>query len=104
MPTRSSSCDRPARPLRGGRARLAESAGREHCPRCGSEVIVTPGGDLLEPEPHELAVLLPEGGTLTVRQAADVLTGRTPARGHHRHTDAPGYACRPPAQLALFVA
>jgi hypothetical protein len=81
-----------------------ESAGRTHCPRCGSAVLVTPGGDLLETEPHELAVLLPEGGTLTVRQAAAILTGRTAPRGHHRHTEAEGYACHPPAQLSLFVA
>jgi hypothetical protein len=65
---------------------------------------VTPGGDLLEPEPHELAVLLPEGGTLTVRQARAVIAGRIPPLGHHRHSDAPGYSCHPPAQLALFVA
>jgi hypothetical protein len=49
-------------------------------------------------------VLLPEGGSLTIRQAAEILTGRIPPLGHHRHTDAPGYACHPPAQLSLFVA
>lgn len=107
MPTRSNSCDRPARPRRRGRAlapAAPATARRSCCPRCGSAVLVTPGGDLLEIEPHELAVLLPEGGSLTVRQAAEILTGRAAPLGHHRHTDAPGYGCRPPAQLSLFVA
>lgn len=86
-------------------AARTDAAGRTRCPRCGSPVLVTPAGDLLETETHELAVLLPEGGSLTVRQAAEILTGRTAPRGHHRHTDAPGYACRPSTtQLPLFVA
>jgi hypothetical protein len=84
---------------------LADAAGRPRCPRCGARVLVTPGGELLDPEPHPLAITLPDGGRLTARQAAAVLTGRTPPIGHHPH-HADGYGC-PGAvarQLALFAA
>jgi hypothetical protein len=74
------------------------------CPRCGAPVIRSGRGELLESEPHPLAIDLPDGGKLTPRQAADAATGRTAPRGHHVHIEAPGYGCRPASQLALFTA
>lgn len=95
------------------RGALGEKAGtRGRCPRCGSVVLVTPGGELLEPEPHPLAITRPDGSRLTLREAADQAMERTPPIGHHVHVAgplpagriaAPGYGCRP-AQLALFAA
>ena len=82
-----------------------DAKGRPRCPRCGALVLVTPGGLLLEPEPHELAVTLPDGGKVTARQAAQILTGRLAPLGHHPHSETPGYGCTPQAaQLALFAA
>lgn len=94
-------------------AALGEKAGtRGRCPRCGAVVLVTPGGELLEPEPHPLALTRPDGSRLTLREAADQAMERTPPVGHHVHVSgplpagrvaAPGYGCRA-AQLALFAA
>ncbi|MFB7484834.1 hypothetical protein ACFUEM_38710 [Streptomyces anulatus] len=58
---------------------------------------------LLELETHPLAVTLPDGRTVSPRQAADAATGRIAPIGHHRHVAAPGYGCRPPVQLELFA-
>jgi hypothetical protein len=93
-------------PRRSGALRAAlrnPAAGR--CPRCGAPVLVTPDGELLEPEPHPLAITLPDGSRITARQAADVLTGRAAPIGHHPHHER-GYGCHPAAarQLALFAA
>jgi hypothetical protein len=74
------------------------------CPRCGVPVIRSARGELLETEPHPLAIDLPDGRKLTATQAADAATGRIPPRGHHVHIEAPGYGCHPAAQLALFTA
>ncbi|MFH0246556.1 hypothetical protein ACGRHY_29970 [Streptomyces sp. HK10] len=79
---------------------------RVRCPRCGAQVIRTPRGELLELEPHPLAIDLPDGGRLTLHQAAAAAVGRTPPKGHHVHIAAPGYGCHPAAavqQLALFT-
>ena len=94
-------------------AALVEKAGtRGRCPRCGAPVLVTPGGELLEPEPHPLALTRPDGSRLTLREAVDQAMERTPPTGHHVHVAgpraagrvaAPGYGCRA-AQLALFAA
>jgi hypothetical protein len=75
-----------------------------HCPRCGAPVIRSARGELLEREPHPLAIDRPDGRKLTPREAAAAATGRTPPAGHHVHIEAAGYACRPIAQLALFTA
>lgn len=73
---------------------------------------MTPGGELLEPEPHPLAITRPDGSRLTLREAADQAMNRTPPIGHHVHVSgppraghvaAPGYGCHP-SQLALFAA
>jgi hypothetical protein len=73
---------------------------------------VTPGGELLEPEPHPLAITRPDGSRLTLQQAVDQAAERVPPTGHHVHVGAPlphgriaapGYGCHP-AQLALFAA
>ena len=95
------------------RGALGEKAGtRDRCPRCGAVVLVTPGGELLEPEPHPLAITRPDGSRLTLREAAEQAMERTPPIGHHIHVSgprapgrvaAPGYGCRA-AQLALFAA
>lgn len=78
---------------------------RVRCPACGAEVIRSGRGELLELEPHPLAVDLPDGGRVSYRQAADAATGRTPPVGHHVHIAAPGYGCTgAPVQLALFGA
>jgi hypothetical protein len=76
-------------------------------------VLVTPGGELLELEPHPLAITRPDGTRLTRREAAAQATGRTPPIGHHIHVNgprrpgyvaAPGYGCHAQAaQLALFA-
>ncbi|MFF3617552.1 hypothetical protein [Streptomyces sp. NPDC002580] len=94
-------------------ARLARGAGAcGRCPNCGAAVLVTPGGELLEPEPHPLAITRPDGTRLTLREAVDQAAERTPPTGHHVHVSgplprgriaAPGYGCRA-AQLALFGA
>ena len=65
------------------------------CPRCGAPTLRTPDGTLLAPEPHPLAILLPSGGQLTALQAAPILLGHTPPRGHHPHRPGP-YGCNPP--------
>ncbi|MEW2573623.1 hypothetical protein [Streptomyces sp. NPDC047070] len=77
---------------------------RVKCPRCGAPVIETPAGELLNPEPHELAITTPQGRRLTFREAAAVATGRRPPFGHHPHRPGP-YGCnpRPPEQLALAL-
>jgi hypothetical protein len=104
----------PAREQKAGaRGRVrGESCTRTPCPRCGAVVLVTPGGELLELEPHPLALTRPDGSRLTLREAADQAVGRIPPIGHHVHVAgplppgriaAPGYGCRP-AQLALFPA
>lgn len=95
------------------RGALGEKAGtRDRCPRCGAVVLATPGGELLEPEPHPLALTRPDGSRLTLREAAEQAMERTPPIGHHVHVSgprapgrvaAPGYGCRA-AQLALFAA
>ena len=61
------------------------------CPRCSEPVIATPAGVLLDPLPHRLGVLRPDGSTLTVR---DVLAQRRTGTwtGHHRHQCPPGSA------------
>jgi len=88
----------------------AGTSGR--CPNCGARVLVTPGGVLLEPEPHPLALTRPDGTRLTLREAVAQATERIPPTGHHTHVPgplpagrvaAPGYGCHP-AQLALFAA
>jgi len=103
---------RRLRPVPSGRAApasAAPSAGEfgpraARCPRCGAAVLLSAAGRALEPLPHPLGVLLPGGGALTARQAADAATGRTAPIGHHPHSTAPGYGCRTaPAQLALFA-
>ncbi|GAA2112570.1 hypothetical protein GCM10009759_55440 [Kitasatospora saccharophila] len=76
------------------------TAVRTACPRCGATTIATPDGRLLDPEPHPLAVHLPDGGRLDAEQAAEILTGRAPARAHHPHLPGP-YGCNP-APLTLF--
>ncbi|WP_406164390.1 hypothetical protein [Streptomyces canus] len=85
---------------------------RDRCPHCGAPVLVTPGGELLEPEPHPLALTRPDGSRLTLRQAVDQAMGRIPPAGHHTHVSgplpagrvaAPGYGCHV-EQLALFTA
>lgn len=98
--------------LRAADADRKEPAGaRTRCPRCGTSVLATPAGVLLEPEPHPLALTLPDGSQLTLQQAIDQATGKIPPVGHHVHVwkdpppgyvTAPGYGCRP-AQLALFA-
>lgn len=71
------------------------------CPRCGTPVIRTPDGGLLEARPHRLAIHLPAGGRLTWRQAVDIAAGREPPQGHHVHK--PGaYGCNPQPQPTLF--
>jgi len=77
---------------------------RTHCPRCGAAVLRSARGELLEVEPHPLAIDRPDGRKLTPREAADAATGRTAPAGHHVHIEAAGYGCRPIAQLALFAA
>lgn len=105
---------RPPR-LRAARPGREEKAGtRTRCPHCGAVVLVTPVGELLEPEPHPLAITRPDGSRLTLREAVDQAMERTPPIGHHVHVAgprapgrvaAPGYGCHPEAtQLALFGA
>jgi hypothetical protein len=87
---------------------------RGRCSRCGAPVLVTPGGQLLEPEPHPLALTRPDGSRLTLHEAAEQAMGHTPPAGHHVHISgpmpagrvaAPGYGCQAQAaQLALFAA
>lgn len=87
---------------------------RTRCPRCGAVVLVTPAGELLETEPHPLALTRPDGSRLTLREAAAQAMGRIPPTGHHVHVGgplpagrvaAPGYGCHAEAtQLALFGA
>lgn len=94
--------------------REQKAGARTRCPRCGAAVLVTPGGELLEPEPHPLAITRPDGTRLTLREAVDQAMERTPPIGHHVHVGgpvpagrvvAPGYECHPQAtQLALFAA
>jgi len=97
------------------RGRPGGKAGaRDRCPRCGAAVLVTPAGELLEPEPHPLAITRPDGSRLTLREAADQAMERTPPIGHHVHVGgpvpagrvvAPGYGCHAQiTQLALFAA
>lgn len=95
-----------------GRAARTGPGCRARCPRCGAAVLVTPAGELLETEPHPLALTRPDGRRLTLREAVDQAMGRIPPIGHHVHVAgppppgrvaAPGYGCRP-AQLALFAA
>ncbi|MDX2683683.1 hypothetical protein [Streptomyces soliscabiei] len=111
---------RPCREQKAGALAPRETAarpgpgGRGRCPRCGAVVLVTPGGELLELEPHPLAITRPDGSRLTLREAAAQATGRTPPIGHHVHVNgprapgrvaAPGYGCHAEAtQLALFGA
>ena len=70
------------------------------CPRCGATTLRTPDGQLLDPEPHPLAIRLPDGGQLHWRQALDIAAGREPPRGHHPHRPGP-YGCNP-EPLTLF--
>ncbi|WP_371634508.1 hypothetical protein OG693_39885 [Streptomyces sp. NBC_01259] len=92
-------------PSRRGAGAPAASAGLfARCPRCGTAVLRTAAGVLLEVEAHPLAVTLPDGRTASPRQAADAAMGRTAPIGHHRHVTAPGYGCLPPVQLELFGA
>lgn len=77
---------------------------RVACPRCGEPVLLSGRGELLELEPHPLAIDLPDGGKVTIHQAADAAVGRIPPIGHHVHIERPGYGCRPGAQLELFAA
>jgi len=108
-----------ARPARKAGARAPREVrpgpgGRSRCPHCGSVVLVTPAGELLEPEPHPLAITRPDGTRLTLREAAAQAMERIPPIGHHVHVTgprapgrvaAPGYGCHPEAtQLALFGA
>ena len=67
------------------------------CDRCGQPVLTALDGQTLEADPDPLAVHTPDGGTVTPRQAWDVLAGRIPPLGHHRHR--PGCNPRP---LTLF--
>jgi len=101
--------------LRAARPGQKQKAGAPaRCPRCGAAVLVTPGGELLETEPHPLAITRPDGSRLTLREAAAQATGRIPPIGHHVHVGgplpagrvaAPGYGCHAEAtQLALFGA
>jgi len=94
-----------ARPpaLRGAGAPATSAGLFARCPRCGAAVLRTAAGVLLEPDAHPLAVTLPDGRTASPRQAADAAMGRIAPIGHHRHTTAPGYGCRPPVQLELFA-
>lgn len=74
------------------------------CPRCGRPALRTPAGDLLDPEPHPLAIHRPDGTDLDARDAQRQLTGREPPAGHHLHRCR---ARRPrpgtdPAQLTLI--
>lgn len=83
--------------------------GRTVCPRCGAGVLATPGGLLLEREPHPLAIMLPGGGKLTAAEAVEVMAGRAAPAGHHPHSTSPGYGCgsagrNGAAQLELFAA
>ncbi|MBK3583009.1 hypothetical protein JHN49_04515 [Streptomyces sp. MBT57] len=90
-------------PSRRGAGALPASAGLSvRCPRCGADVLRTAAGVLLELEPHPLAVTLPDGRTVSPRQAADAAMERIAPIGHHPHVTFPGYGCRPPLQLQLF--
>ncbi len=71
------------------------------CPRCGAPTIRTPDGRRLDPEPHPLAIYLPDGGQLHGRQAIAILRGQTPPLGHHPHRPGP-YGCNPVPQPTLF--
>jgi hypothetical protein len=74
------------------------------CPRCGTEVLRSPSGRLLEIEPHPLAVHRPDGTRLTSQEARECAMGRCPPVGHHAHGPGP-YGCVMEAeQLTLFSA
>ncbi|MFH9831140.1 hypothetical protein ACH4NC_07475 [Streptomyces sp. NPDC017201] len=68
-------------------------------------MIRTPGGDLLDPTPHPLAITRPNGRRMTPREVVECALDRRPPRGHHPHRPGalPPYDCRPPQveQLAL---
>ncbi len=71
------------------------------CPRCGAPTIRTPQGTLLAPEPHPLAINLPDGRRLTAVQAVRIALGHAEPAGHHPHR--PGqYGCNPQPPLTLF--
>lgn len=70
------------------------------CPRCGATTLTTPDGRLLDPEPHPLAIHLPDGGQLDARQVLPILLGHQPPAGHHPHRPGP-YGCNP-EPLTLF--
>lgn len=54
------------------------------CPTCSAPVIDAPSGLLLDPQPHRLGVLRPDGSTLTVREVVAAAHEGRPA-GFHSH-------------------
>ncbi|MGW1174578.1 hypothetical protein ACWD4P_12760 [Kitasatospora sp. NPDC002543] len=68
---------------------------RTACPRCGATTLRTPDGRHLDPEPHPLAIYLPDGGQLDAAAALPILLGQQPPRAHHPHRPGP-YGCNPP--------
>ncbi|MFB7671648.1 hypothetical protein ACFC26_09545 [Kitasatospora purpeofusca] len=77
------------------------TATRTTCPRCGATILRTPDGRALDPDPHPLAIHLPDGGRLDAASALPILLGRAPARAHHPHRPGP-YGCNPAPQPTLF--
>ncbi len=80
------------------------TATRAPCPRCGATTLITPDGRALDPDPHPLAIHLPDGGRLDAEQALPIVLGTVPPRAHHPHRPGP-YGCNPPApaeQPTLF--
>ncbi|MGW1770663.1 hypothetical protein [Streptomyces sp. NPDC002104] len=68
-------------------------------------MIRTPGGGLLDPTPHPLAITRANGRRMRPADVIACATGRRPPTGHHPHRPGllPPYDCRPPKveQLAL---
>ncbi|MEU0939884.1 hypothetical protein [Embleya sp. NPDC005971] len=71
--------------------------GRSTCPRCSAPVLNSPTDGRLDADPHLYGPYIPDGGSITARQALAALAAGTPA-GHRRHE------CPPPTctQLTLI--